>query len=575
MFSQAKPHKNAILRLALTALVLVASALEGRYGQPELFGDDISYLDVANMLCLGDWKSALNPLWSIGYPLLLSAVRPLFPTDVRGELRAVLWLNLTISLASYLVFLWLVRAIVAFHRPGGNAAAQPELSPLLLIAATFAYLTAAIGCARVSSIGPDLLVAGLFFAASGLLLRLLRHPTPVRAAALGVVLGVGYLAKAFFLPLAAIFLGILVFDSTRRRTLSAIATAVVCWMVLAAPYAAGLSWAWGSPTLGESGPLNYAFHVNGLPHWMGWQGDTDGHGTPIHPVKLLSTNPPVFGFGEPFHVTYPPQFAMPYWYEGYRHYAKLGNAARAFAANLRPTAGALAHNAGFVLASLLCGVLVLGRLRDRRAWLRHVLKAWPWIVPSLLAITLYEQVHLEARYIAGFVAVLALGPLVAIERYSRDITPGLRSAMLLLVTVGGCLDLLVQLRGPIILAAHRAPVQTEGQWRVASFLVAAGLHSGDRVAVVSTVNDYRCAWAYGARVHIVAAIGNDAYDGYPPDQLRDLHRFFDDPAVQARDLDLFRQQGAVAVVAPDLPFTTTDPRWQHVPKTNAWVLLVR
>jgi hypothetical protein len=577
MLSRPKHRRRAVLCLALSALVFLASALEGRYGQPELFGDDISYLDVANMLRTGDWNAALNPLRGIGYPLLLSAIRPLFPDYIRSELRAVFWLNMAIALASYLVFLWLVCEIVAYHRRGGDSAGEAgpgELSPLLLVAATFAYLAAAIGCARISSIGPDLLVAGLFFAASALSLRLFDRPTLARATMLGVVLGAGYLAKAFFLPLAAIFLGILLFDASRRRRYLPFATAVVCWLVFSVPYASGLSWAWGGPTLGESASLNYAFHVNGLPRWMGWQGDAV-HGTPIHPVKLLRTDPPVFAFGEPFHVTYPPQFATPYWYEGYRHYTRLGNALRAFVANLRPTAGALAHNVGFVLAALLCGLLALRRQREKRATLRRLLGAWPWIVPSLLAILLYEQVHIEARYIAGFVGVLLLLPFVAAELWSGTLPPRLGSLMLALVALGGMADLLVQLRQPIILALHRAHVQTGGQWRVAKFLIASGLHPGDKVAAVSMGNDYRCAWAYGARVHIVAAIGNDAYDGYPPDQLRDLHRFFDQPATQRDVLGLFRQQGAVAVVAPDLPFVTSAPGWQHVPETNAWVLLLR
>ena len=96
---QSARQKTANLRLALAALVLLASALEGWYGQPELFGDDISYLDVVNMIRLGDWKTALNPLWSIGYPLLLSVVRLVFPDNIAGEMHAVFCLNVAISFA--------------------------------------------------------------------------------------------------------------------------------------------------------------------------------------------------------------------------------------------------------------------------------------------------------------------------------------------------------------------------------------------------------------------------------------------------------------------------------------------
>jgi len=34
---------------------------------------------------------------------------------------------------------------------------------------------------------------------------------------------------------------------------------------------------------------------------------------------------------------------------------------------------------------------------------------------------------------------------------------------------------------------------------------------------------------------------------------------------------LFRGQGAVAVVATDIPFEVSSPGWQHVPGSQAWV----
>src|SRR6201995_5564383 len=77
---------HLLFRLLLTTVVLLAGALEGRYGKSELYGDDISYLDVANMIRSGDWRAALNPLWSIGYPLLLSVARRFFPSNMHGEM---------------------------------------------------------------------------------------------------------------------------------------------------------------------------------------------------------------------------------------------------------------------------------------------------------------------------------------------------------------------------------------------------------------------------------------------------------------------------------------------------------
>jgi hypothetical protein len=63
------------VQLLVSAAVMIAGALEGRYGKSELYGDDISYLDVANLIHAGDWRTALNPQWSIGYPCLISVVK--------------------------------------------------------------------------------------------------------------------------------------------------------------------------------------------------------------------------------------------------------------------------------------------------------------------------------------------------------------------------------------------------------------------------------------------------------------------------------------------------------------------
>jgi hypothetical protein len=112
-------------------------------------------------------------------------------------------------------------------------------------------------------------------------------------------------------------------------------------------------------------------------------------------------------------------------------------------------------------------------------------------------------------------------------------------------------------------------MQSGGQWAVAEYLQQMGLRSGDKVASVSAGNDIRCTWAYGAGLHVVAAIGNDAFD--PKNQVEDLHLFFDDPSTQEQVLQMFREQGAVAVVATDIPFDVSSPGWQHVPGSKTWV----
>ena len=48
----------------------------------------------------------------------------------------------------------------------------------------------------------------------------------------------------------------------------------------------------------------------------------------------------------------------------------------------------------------------------RSLWFRDILKLWPvWILPALIGIALYLQVHLEGRYLPSFLLVLAAVPL--------------------------------------------------------------------------------------------------------------------------------------------------------------------
>lgn len=570
MRNQLDRNSYLLTHLSLGAVVMALGAVEAWFGRPELFGDDISYLDVTNMIRAGDWKAAFNPVWSIGYPLLLSAVRPMFPPGIHSEMTAVFALNVLICVATWLSFLWFVNTaahfIQATLRPGRTF--DRQLSPYLTAVAACIFLVAQLGFGRVSSIGPDQLVACLFFIANGLLLRFNQRPSVATGVRLGTVLGVGFVVKAIFLSLAVILLAaaLLPFRSRlpRRAALSA-TSALLCIML---PYAAAISWAVGRPTLGESGQLNYAYHVNQVPHWMGWQGGPPQLGTPTHPVHLLRDQPAVFAYGEPFHVTYPPQYNLHYWYDGYNHFFSPINALRAIASNLHELEKVLHENWPFTLAIVLACIFLAAANRVRHltrslSVVQLGRKLWLLYLPSLFGIALYLQVHLEGRYIAAFIAILSLIPFLIVEARSR-------AAVLLLLVVGTAADLTLQLRPTVVRVTHRVEMQRGGQWEVARYLSQSGLKPGDRVASVSTGNDIRCTWAYAAGLHIVSSIGNDIYS--QPIRQRDFDLFWTDPAIQKEVLRLFREQGTVAVVVPSSATPPLSPNWQQIPQTQAWWL---
>jgi hypothetical protein len=560
----ARPNRrNLVLHLVAGTCVLTAGALEAWFGRPELLGDDISYLDVANGIQAHDWRAALNPLWSIGYPLLLSCFKPFFAPTLHGELTAVFALNLVIYLAAWLSFLFFLKTAATFRVPHSSRRDEWDRAAALIPAACI-FLCTQLCFGRVSSIGPDQLVTCLFFLASALVLRFIVQPSARNGILLGLTLGLGYIVKAVFLPLSVILLATALLPYRRRLRPAIALSAPLALLALMLPYAAGLSWAIGRATIGESGALNYAFHVNQLPHWMGWQGGPPRLGHPLHPVHLLRQHPAVFGFGEPFQVTYPPQFAMPYWYDGYRHFFSPVNAVRAIATNLHELEKVLHESTFFVLAWLFAATLLIYATFSRPGLIGRVEArgAWPFYLPSLFGIILYLQVHLEGRYIAAFVAILTMLPFLVCAR----LRPRMSRLALPLLVVGTLTNLFHQFEP----ALHRGAPETGGQWTIAQYLIHSGLQLNDKVASVSTLNDIRCTWAYAARLHIVADIGNDAYS--PQDQQQDFNLFWTDPAIQQDVLRLFRQQGAIAVIVPHAQSNALTAAWQSIPGTDAWLL---
>ena len=106
--TQPNARRSALLLLLASVTVLLLGAIENLYGltdSGDLYGSDaVQYLDIARALGRHDWHSALNPLWSQGYPALLALLRPLFAPGPLGDWRAVHTLNFLISHSAMAAF---------------------------------------------------------------------------------------------------------------------------------------------------------------------------------------------------------------------------------------------------------------------------------------------------------------------------------------------------------------------------------------------------------------------------------------------------------------------------------------
>jgi hypothetical protein len=554
-----------IWAVLVALLVLALGAVEDWYGRTDagdLFGSDaVQYLDCARAMEHGDFRSALNPLWSQGYPALLAVTRPAFPSGMAGEwvaVRAVNWLVFCFCAASFAFLL---------------AGFGPRRRDAVFWLGGVCVFLAALTClGQVSRVGPDELVAGLFFLACGLLVRLIRRPRVGLAVLFGAVLGAGFLVKAVFLALGCSMLSALGVALWRKRRLMDVAVGAAVFGGMVLGYGALLSRAVGYPTLGEAGALNYAWHVDRLQKWVHWEGgvqsageawpkpwiarfvrwesDPPDFGQPLHPSVMLGREPTVYSFHEAVQATYVPYYDPAYWYQGFRHVFRWRYQVIAVVKSLGDLARALFAQPMFY--AVLAAYWVLRRVRTRNEGLVAVM------VCAGIGVAIYLPVHLEGRYLSGFLAVLAVGVLARVSEASARARRGVLALMML----GLAAQMGEGQRGVWVRAARGWDYRENVQWKVAEGVERSGLPRGSEVGMVSWTPNLYCDWAYLAGVRITSEIANG----------NDEKAFWGmDAEGQRAVLERFRGAGARAVLSWEGPPGGVGEGWRRVGSTPMWM----
>jgi hypothetical protein len=580
---------RAAALLLVSFLILALGAAEDVYGNTDrgdVYGSDaVQYLDIARAMERHDFHSALNPLWSQGYPALLAVAHPLFTASPYGDWEATRVVNFTIFAADYLAFLYFFIAMLDTLPQGRGGPARRSL--LFWIAGLALFITTQICLGEVSRVNPDELVNTFFFFTLGLALRILQR-SPARPSRiwsygvwLGVVLGFGFIVKAVFLTLGCGTLFLLMVALWRRRERNLVVVSAATFAIIAGSYGMALSRAVGHFTLGESGSINYAWHVNRLQKWVHWQGGAqpaaeawpkpsiahfaqwDTHppdfGHPTHPTTILQRSPVVYGFSAPMHATYVPYFDPPYFYAGYRHLIRPRYQLIALAKSLGDLEQALVGQPIFF--AFLLALAVLLRLRSSRCAFKVCMRA-NWLAPgiALFAAAVYFPVHLEGRYIAGFLAVLGLSAFVAAS--ADGIAASQRRLLGLIVLLGLAGDVArYQVPVWINLIHHKSP-RNNLEWKTGEAVLTEHLPLDAEVGVLSWTPNLQSDWAYIAHVQIIGEIATGP----------DLDLFWQSsPTEQLRTLDTLRRAGAVAVFTKDKPSHAGGPAWKQLPGTNMWI----
>jgi hypothetical protein len=367
------------------------------------------------------------------------------------------------------------------------------------------------GAGMLALVSPDLLVAAVVLVASGMLLRFASgRMATMQAALMGVVLGIGYLAKTVMLPFAVVVMMTMLAVAWRQHGRKwMIGVTLLGFLVISVPFIAALSWNEHHLTFGESAKINHAWYVNRVssgPVYYHWQGDRSGYTHALHPTRKLFGWPEVYEFATPVAGTYPVWYDPSYWYAGLDSRVHPAREVKAFLRNMAQIDEYFLRTLGFLTTVVLMMFLLSDRIRD--SWWRFI-DFWPILVPAVAVFLMYAMVYWEMRYTTG-VMLVGCGAVMAsmsIEEEQRRIYV-LRAASLILGSIVVCwvLPLL------ILNGSYRDGGKSAQQVVVAERLRAMGFKPGDQVALIGD-GFGEAYWARLEKVRIIAEVPHSLETG--------------------------------------------------------------
>lgn len=534
------------LRHSARVTLIVLAAIQAWAHRYSMNPDGISYLDMGRAAAAGHWAETLNGYWSPLYPWIIGAAIRVVRLPTYWDFTLAHAVNFAIFIVALLGFEFLLRAL----RPDDQQYSSPRWLNSLFPYAAFGWtMLVWIGLAKIS---PDLAVAAIVFIASGFAARIVSERAGVfDYIGLGTALGLGYLAKGAMLPLALAFI-VPVWAVGRRRARGA-TIVIVAFTVVALPFIMALSAKLDRLTAGDVAKLNYAWFVSGVKIYKHWRGDPPGTGTPAHPTRKIADEPPAYEFNGPIGGTYPVWYDPAYWHEGMQVPIKPAAQIKQLIAGVQELPWMFVDL--FVAAVALLVLLLRGHI----TFPRHF--ALVLGTPLLLALSMYTAVHVEPRFLGGFVGVGLTGAFLLLQARNRG---GREAAVAVFVAVGALLSArMVQATGEdvgtILQQAEAGPL-SHTQWLRARELKRAGIQSGERVAFIG--DSFRAYWAYLGRYRIVAE--------------SPALRFWSSPSrARARTLHAFARRGVTTVVADARYGCALDNEWTYIPQAQLCVLSMK
>jgi hypothetical protein len=554
------------IRAAYWVAAVVLGAAQTWYMRHRIFSDGISYLAIAQAYLRGDWHSALNGYWSPLYSWLIAIYLAIFQPSPYWQVSSLHVINFAAFLAACWTF---ERFLTALLRNNSNSRQSCLQESTILAAGLVTVLFGGFVDIGIGYVSPDLIA----YAITGLLawLTVLIQQGQTSAwvfIAFGGALGLGYLDRSAFAPLAVFYVAAVggILWRMRRGLIRPLAWIGVAGILISAPFPIALSRDRGRLTLGDSGKLNYGWEVAGAARSTHWQGEPGDIGKPLHPTrKILSSPVPVFEFSEPVSGPYPPWYDPSYWYEGIQPHLKIGSQISRTVSNLIMTAIVAGACPAVPIVFLL---LVAGRGDFRR--LRDSLtRNWGVILPPLVAIAIYCLVFVDRRYIAGFIAVFWLSVLCALNatREPRWRHTELAARGLCLLVFAGVLLPLMSASVSLALGdlVHLRERQANFNSLLAERFRKIGLRPGDKIAYSGISMNADWVRLAGCKIVAEVPITYDREQGWKNfvianKQYQTAFAELDDKDRETV-LDAFRRAGAVIAVVDGLPKGANQTGW--------------
>jgi hypothetical protein len=554
--------------IAFQLVVIALGAIQAWNVRHAFDSDGISYLDIGDAYLRGDWAAAINAYWSPLYSWLLGLAMLVLKPSAYWEFSVVHLVNFVIYLVALSCFNVFLLELIRYNRhvavasSGNGRVSLPVLAWLGLGYSLF--LLSSLEMITLKAVSPDMMVAGLVYLASSILLRIYMGSTRwVIFVLLGVVLGVSYLTKAAMFPLAFIFLGASMFSvGNLRHAIPRVLVALVVFVMIACPFIAALSHVKGRLTVGDTGKLNYAWWVNGVPTYIHWQGEPPGSGTPKHPTRKIFDAPAVYEFGTPIRGTYPPWYDPSYWHEGIVVHFDLKQQLRRLASSAMIYADLIIRfpSSGLIICFLLFCIMGT-RLRE---YAINLAENWIFVGPAVAALIMYSLVHIAWRLVGPFVVLLLAGVASGVRVADSDETKKLlgraSTAMLIIIILSFGISTVQSVTRASVLIGK--DMQDHLQWQVAEGLKNIGIRPGHKVAFIG--DSYYAYWARLARVQIIAEIPH-----------RSMDKFLSaDRTVKSQVFNALATTGAKVVLTNETAIYASTSGWQQIGDTDHYVYVL-